>query len=297
MREGSEEKISNWSKQARSANERGEGSGEERTRSDQIIRNVDALSSRSRRRGSSSSSTSRRSSRSTTGSTIRVSSSSGRLTVGRSVAARGGSVLVLEEDVADVVNGDVDGVGDSRDGEDSLTRVREGREEDEWRGREGRATSGRKEGKGAREEWGGGKEVIESQRLLIIYGRQGQKAKWKRTSVEPGSMASEAFSLAPDASWISLILLPPLPMTVPILELGMMNLIVTARDPGTEATSNGSSLIRRTMRPNAYGRVSRRSIVSSLAPFFLNAFIQRSTPGQEEMKDGRGRGKEGQGVP
>lgn len=34
-------------------------------------------------------------------------------------------------------------------------------------------------------------------------------------------------------------------------ELGMMNLMVTALDPGTDATSNGSSLIRRTMSPNA----------------------------------------------
>lgn len=31
-----------------------------------------------------------------------------------------------------------------------------------------------------------------------------------------------------------------------------MNLIVTAREPGTDATSNGSSLILRTIRPNAY---------------------------------------------
>jgi len=31
----------------------------------------------------------------------------------------------------------------------------------------------------------------------------------------------------------------------------MMNLMVTARLPGTEAMSNGSSLILRTMRPNA----------------------------------------------
>lgn len=42
--------------------------------------------------------------------------------------------------------------------------------------------------------------------------------------------------------------------TVPILELGMMNLMVTARDPGTEETSKGSSLIRRTMRPKAWRR-------------------------------------------
>ena len=57
------------------------------------------------------------------------------------------------------------------------------------------------------------------------------------TSVEPGSIASLAFSLAPLASWISLIFDPPFPMTLPIRELGMMNLMVTARDPGTDGTS------------------------------------------------------------
>ena len=70
-------------------------------------------------------------------------------------------------------------------------------------------------------------------------------------SVDPGSMASDALRRAPDASWISLILDPPLPITVPIRELGMMNLIVTAREPGTDETSNGSSLMRRTISPNA----------------------------------------------
>jgi hypothetical protein len=34
------------------------------------------------------------------------------------------------------------------------------------------------------------------------------------TSVEPGSMDSEAFKRAPEASWISLILAPPLPILV-----------------------------------------------------------------------------------
>jgi len=34
----------------------------------------------------------------------------------------------------------------------------------------------------------------------------------KPTSVEPGSMDSEAFKRAPEASWISLILAPPLPI-------------------------------------------------------------------------------------
>ena len=57
------------------------------------------------------------------------------------------------------------------------------------------------------------------------------------TSVEPGSIASEAFKRDPEASWISLIFEPALPITLPMRELGMMNLMVTARDPGTEATS------------------------------------------------------------
>ena len=65
-------------------------------------------------------------------------------------------------------------------------------------------------------------------------------------------MPSLAFRRAPLASWISLIFVPPLPMTEPIRELGIMNLIVTALLPGTDGLSNGSSLIRRTMRPNAY---------------------------------------------
>ncbi len=95
-----------------------------------------------------------------------------------------------------------------------------------------------------------------------------------RTSVDPGNMDSLALSRAPLASWISLILLPALPMlqgtpqsarpprglphspefpthTLPIRELGMINLIVTAREPGSEGWSNGSSLIRRTIRPKA----------------------------------------------
>lgn len=44
---------------------------------------------------------------------------------------------------------------------------------------------------------------------------------------------------------------PPATHTLPMRELGMINLMVTAREPGTDATSNGSSLMRRTMRPNA----------------------------------------------
>ena len=71
------------------------------------------------------------------------------------------------------------------------------------------------------------------------------------TSVEPGSIPSLAFNLAPLASCISLILEPCLPMTDPMREFGIMNLMVTARLPWTEGTSNGSSLMRRTMRPNA----------------------------------------------
>ena len=73
------------------------------------------------------------------------------------------------------------------------------------------------------------------------------------TSVEPGSIPSLALRRAPLASCISLIFDPPLPMTEPILELGIINLMVTALLPGTDALSKGSSLILRTMRPNAYG--------------------------------------------
>ena len=71
------------------------------------------------------------------------------------------------------------------------------------------------------------------------------------TSVEPGSIPSLAFNRAPLASWISLIFEPPFPITEPMRELGIMNLIVTARLPGTDGLSKGSSFIRRTMRPNA----------------------------------------------
>jgi len=67
-------------------------------------------------------------------------------------------------------------------------------------------------------------------------------------------MPSLAFNLAPLASWISLILDPDLPITEPIRELGIMNLIVTALLPGTEGTSKGSSLILRTMSPKAFSR-------------------------------------------
>jgi hypothetical protein len=78
-----------------------------------------------------------------------------------------------------------------------------------------------------------------------------------RTSVDPGSMPSLAFSFAPDASCISLILEPPFPMTEPIREFGIMNLIVTARLPGTDGWSKGSSLIRLTMSPKAYNIFSQ----------------------------------------
>ena len=76
------------------------------------------------------------------------------------------------------------------------------------------------------------------------------------TSVLPGNICSLAFNLAPLASWISLILLPPFPIlrkrhrvnliililqaeavithTLPILLLGIMNLMVTGRLPGRE---------------------------------------------------------------
>ena len=80
-----------------------------------------------------------------------------------------------------------------------------------------------------------------------------RNAKMVRTSVDPGSIPSLAFRRAPLASWISLILEPCLPITEPMRELGIMNLMVTARLPGTEGTSNGSSLILRTMRPKACG--------------------------------------------
>ena len=76
-------------------------------------------------------------------------------------------------------------------------------------------------------------------------------------------MPSLALSRAPLASWISLILVPPLPMTEPMREFGIMNLIVTARLPGTDALSNGSSLILRTIKPKAYD--TRREI-SAMKP-------------------------------
>lgn len=78
-----------------------------------------------------------------------------------------------------------------------------------------------------------------------------------RTSVDPGSMPSLAFNFAPDASCISLILEPPFPMTEPMREFGIMNLIVTARLPGTDGWSKGSSLIRLTMSPKAYSIFSQ----------------------------------------
>lgn len=79
------------------------------------------------------------------------------------------------------------------------------------------------------------------------------------TSVDPGSIPSLALSRAPLASWISFILDPPLPMTDPMRELGIMNLMVTARLPGTEGESNGSSLIRLTINPKAYATLYQTS--------------------------------------
>ena len=89
---------------------------------------------------------------------------------GLAIRASGGagiSFLVFEEDGTDVVDGNVDGVGDTRDGQDSLVH----RELD----------------------------------CTELGNKQ-------LTSVDPGSMASLAFKRAPLASWISLILDPPLPM-------------------------------------------------------------------------------------
>jgi hypothetical protein len=43
-------------------------------------------------------------------------------------------------------------------------------------------------------------------------------------------------------------------MTEPMRELGIMNLMVTARLPGTDGTSKGSSLMRRTISPKALSR-------------------------------------------
>jgi hypothetical protein len=77
------------------------------------------------------------------------------------------------------------------------------------------------------------------------------------TSVDPGNIPSLALRRAPEASWISLILEPCFPMTEPIRELGIMNLMVTARLPGTDGTSKGSSFIRRTMSPKAYSKRRR----------------------------------------
>ncbi|KAI3476958.1 hypothetical protein L1887_61388 [Cichorium endivia] len=63
--------------------------------------------------------------------------------------------------------------------------------------------------------------------------------------------ASPAVRRAPDASWISLILEPCLPITDPMRELGTMKRIVTDFEPGTDGWSKGSSLILRTIRPKA----------------------------------------------
>ena len=87
-----------------------------------------------------------------------------------------------------------------------------------------------------------------------IHFQPVQKVRNISTSVEPGSIPSLAFNLAPLASCISLIFEPCFPITEPMRELGIMNLMVTARLPGTDGTSNGSSLMRRTMSPKALSR-------------------------------------------
>lgn len=95
------------------------------------------------------------------------------------------------------------------------------------------------------------------------------------TSVEPGSMPSLALSLAPLASWISLIFVPPFPMTEPMREFGIMNLIVTARLPGTEGLSKGSSLILRTIRPKALNDSVRTEMLRPVTAPHLGDCIQR----------------------
>lgn len=105
--------------------------GEKRT--DELVGDEDLLGLRSR-----SNSRSRRSTRrgrstvssSTTSSAATVISSSSTVALGSSRGPVGsvgnGSDGVLLEDGADVVDGDVDGVGDTRDGEDSLWMVEKG---------------------------------------------------------------------------------------------------------------------------------------------------------------------------
>lgn len=117
------------------------------------------------------------------------SDASGRTatSTGLAVGTGGGTrvaFLVFEEDSTDVVDGDMDGVGDTGDGEDALG-------ESVWiQGRNNKEQRADREARLRRK--------LEDQAVL--------------TSVDPGSIASLAFSLAPDASWISLILEPPLPM-------------------------------------------------------------------------------------
>jgi hypothetical protein len=61
--------------------------------------------------------------------------------------------------------------------------------------------------------------------------------------------------------------------TLPMREFGMMNLIVTALDPGTDATSNGSSLILRTMRPK-HCESARVELSNSYLQSYLGNGIQ-----------------------
>lgn len=135
------------------------------------------------------------------------------------------SILILEKHCADIVDSYMDSIGHSNDGQCSLQTV----------------------------------EISSSS----------TSRRTIRTSVDPGSIVSLALIRAPLASWISLILLPPLPIlrdaaisliqfscyfrayTLPMREFGIMNLIVTAREPGRDGVSNGSSLILRTISPNA----------------------------------------------
>ena len=102
------------------------------------------------------------------------------------------------------------------------------------------------------------------------------------TSVEPGNIPSLALRRAPLASWISLILVPPFPMTDPIREFGIMNLMVTALLPGTDGLSNGSSLILRKMSPNAYRKLCEQDF-GSLKKCLANLPAQEAVANIEHL--------------
>lgn len=70
--------------------------------------------------------------------------------------------------------------------------------------------------------------------------------------MERGSTESEALSLAPEASWISLIRAPPFPMIDPIRIEGMSSLRGYVFDCGFEASAKGSLLRVRMIRPKAF---------------------------------------------